>query len=311
MFGLVINVFLVLWLAVLCGPCLGQAVDSAATHTDQASAVDADPSVVIRTAIRSYVDAFNARDVDTMIALWSPEGVYTSRRDGDLLTGHEQLREEFTANFDQEQVPKLDVNTESIEFVSPNVAVERGTAKVMHSDDDVTETEYSVVYVKRDGKWLIDRVTEDEILKPTSNYTHLKDLEWFVGEWMDEVDGASVELDCQWTKNQNHIGCRFKITRGDEVPFSGLQIIGWDPQQKVIRSWLFDSDGGFVSGVWTKHDDHWTIQSVATLADGGSGSYTGVIRPIDDESFSWQKVNQVIDGQILPNMDEVIVRRKK
>ncbi len=269
-----------------------------------------DDTAAIQAAIQSYVEAFNNRDVEQLIVLWSPEGVYHSRRGGEALVGHDALRESFIANFSQESVPILAVNTASIEFVSPNVAVERGTATVKHSEDDFFETEYSVIYVKQDGTWLIDRVREDEIAEPPSNYSHLRDLEWMIGEWVDEADSGVIELECQWTKNQNHISRRFKVTSGDAVELSGLEIIGWDPRQKQIRSWLFDSDGGFVEATWSKREDHWTVQAVATLADGGAGSYTGILRPIDENSFSFQKVNQVIDSQLLPNMDEVIIRRK-
>ena len=65
-----------------------------------------------------------------------------------------------------------------------------------------------------------------------------------------------------------------------------------------------------MSGTWTKKGDQWFVQSVATLADGGSGSFAGVYRPIDENSFAWKKVNQIVDGEILPNLDEIILTRE-
>ncbi len=92
---------------------------------------------------------------------------------------------------------------------------------------------------------------------------------------------------------QNFIASQYKITE-DAVESSGLQVIGWDAKDKKIKSWLFDSDGGVVTGTWNKRDDGWSVSSVATLGGGESGSFTGILRLKDDGSFSWEKINQVV-----------------
>ena len=264
----------------------------------------------IEAAVRSYVAAFNARNVDKLLSHWSPEGVYTSRATGEQIVGRDAMAEEFAALFANEDAPTLAVATQSIEFISPNVALERGTATTSRGEDDVVESNYSVVYVQQDGAWLIDRVTEDEIPIQFSSYEHLQDLEWLIGEWLDEGQGFAIEIDCQWTRNQNFISRKYKILGENEIESSGLQIIGWDPQQKQIRSWLFDSNGAVVTGTWTKRDDRWIVSSVATLADGGRGSFTSIFRPLQDGNYTWQKINQAIDGALLPNIQETTVRRK-
>lgn len=167
-----------------------------------------------------------------------------------------------------------------------------------------------MVYVKRDGAWLIDRVTEDEISSDSPHHEHLKKLEWLVGEWFVAGDGFAVEINAQWTKNQTFISRKYTVSNEVDVESSGLQMIGWDPKENQIRSWLFDSDGGVVTGEWTQRDDQWIVQSVATLADGGSGSFTSLWRPLADGTCAWQKVNQVIDGRLLPNLDEIVLQRK-
>jgi uncharacterized protein (TIGR02246 family) len=264
----------------------------------------------IRDAINSYVVAFNARDAEALVAHWSPNGVYTSRTSGEQVTGREAMAAEFIAMFAGEDVPQLSVTTDSIEFISPNVALERGRATVTAPDESVSETSYSVVFVKRDGQWLIDRVTEEEVFDEPSNYEHLKGLEWMLGNWIDEEEGLSITTECNWTRNQNFISRIYEVTADGEVTSSGLQVIGWDASQQEIRSWLFDSSGSIVQGIWKDKGDRWTVQSVASLADGSKGSFTSIFRPIDENSFCWQKVNRVRDGEILPNIDEVIVTRQ-
>jgi uncharacterized protein (TIGR02246 family) len=301
---------IILWFVIGGRLATAQEAQSAPAVSAPAVSAPTGDSVQIKAAIESYVAAFNARDVEKLVGHWSPQGVYASRTSGAQIVGHDAMREECGTMFKSDGVPNIAVATESIEFISPNVALERGTATVTHPDDDVVESKYSVVYVRRDGSWLIDRVTENEITLEVSNYQQLKDLDWLLGEWVDEGEEFTIEFAAKWTENQNFITRRYTVFAADEVNSSGLQIIGWDPKQKQIRSWLFDSSGTFVTGTWTKRDDRWVVSSAATLADGRSGSFSSIFRPLEDGAYAWQKINRVVDGQLLPHVDEIIVRRK-
>ena len=90
---------------------------------------------------------------------------------------------------------------------------------------------------------------------------------------------------------------------------AGVQIVGWDPAAKQIRSWVFDSDGGFGEGKWTKKDQRWYIQATGTLPDGSKTSAVNIITYVDENTFTWQSVNREAGGEILPNVDEVVVGR--
>ncbi|MCO8122345.1 nuclear transport factor 2 family protein [Stieleria sp. TO1_6] len=266
----------------------------------------------IQAAVAAYVDAFNSKDVDKLIALWSADGVYASQTQGEQIAGQAALRSEFTAILTAESVPQLSVESDSIEFLSPNVAVEQGTATLHRDGQPATaddQTQYSAVYIKQNGNWILDRVSEQSVESAPSHFEQLQALEWMVGQWSCQGEGWAVEFDCDWTSHRNYISREYKIIDEAGVESSGIQIIGWDAKQKQIRSWLFDSDGGFVSGEWTRHDQGWMVQSVATLADGTQGSSTSLIDPIDDNSYSWQKINRVVDGEVLPNLDAVTVYR--
>lgn len=263
----------------------------------------------VREAVESYVSAFNARDAAALAEHWSPQGVYISRTSGDRIVGRDAIAEEFKQIFAGDNLPTLAVATESIRFISPNVALERGTATVTGAGDSVSTTAYSVVYINHDGKWLIDRVTEDEVVREASNYEHLSGLEFLIGEWADEGEAVTIRTSCRWTKNQNYISRTYTVEENGEATSSGLQIIGWNAEDEEIRSWLFDSGGTYVEGTWTENNGSWANQSVAFLADGGRGSFTAVFRPVDDSSYGWRKVNRIIDGQLMPNVDEVIVVR--
>lgn len=274
-------------------------------------AQESEDRAAIEKAVTSYVEAFNQRDATALAALWSPEGVYTSRLSGERITGRESLQKEFAAQFEEMEGTKLEVETESLEFISPNVALEQGTAIVTEPDAEPAKSIYSVVYVRREGKWLIDRVSEEEDppVAP-SHYEHLKDLEWMVGSWIDREGGEVMKTECQWTRNRNFLRRSFTASIGDRIDISGMQFVGWDPARKQIRSWVFDSDGGFAEGVWSRSGDRWLVKTKATSADGAVGSSTSILRPLDGGSFTWQKVSRVVDGELLPNIDEVVIVRE-
>ena len=216
----------------------------------------------IEKAVQSYVAAFNARDAKALAAHWSPEGVHISRVSGESVTGREAIGKEFAALFDEQKDARLDVAVESIDFVSPSVALEQGVATLVFPEGEPASTSYSAVHVKREGKWLIDRVSEEEELpEPPSHYEHLKDLEWMVGSWVDQEGGQTVRTECQWTRNRNFLRRSFTVSLGDRIDLSGMQFVGWDPARKQIRSWVFDSDGGIAEGVWTRSGDRWIVCS--------------------------------------------------
>jgi hypothetical protein len=89
-----------------------------------------------------------------------------------------------------------------------------------------------------------------------------------------------------------------------------VQVIGWDPAAKQVRSWVFDSDGGIGEGIWTKQGDKWIVQAKDTTADGQKLTSQNVIRFIDNDSFAWQSVDRQVDGRLLPNIDETVVVRR-
>ena len=271
----------------------------------------AEDEAAIRKAVESYVAAFNQGDAKALAGLWSPEAVYTNPLSGEQVVGREAIDAQFTAIFAEAKGAQLEAKTETIQFISPNVAVEQGTAKVTRPDQQPEESDYTAVYVKRDGQWLLDRVTEEDVPVVLSHYEQLKELEWMIGTWIDQDEENRIETSCQWTKNQNFMTRWFTVSVRDRIEMAGVQIVGWDPAAKQIRSWVFDSDGGFGEGVWSKKDTRWYVQATGTLPDGSKTSSVNIFTYIDDNTFTWQSVNREAGGEILPNVDEVVVVRQQ
>jgi uncharacterized protein (TIGR02246 family) len=265
----------------------------------------------IRKADQVYVQAFNKHDAKALADAWSPEAVYLNRISGAAVVGRAAIAEQFAAFFKDQPEVKLDLSIESIQFVSPNVAVEHGTAKTLLPKGEADEIEYSAVYVRRDGQWLLDRVTDKgKEAAPPSHYEQLKPLEWMIGRWVDKDDNVDIETECKWTKNQNFITRSFTVAVQGHLDMSGMQIVGWDPATKTIRSWTFDSDGGFAEATWTRKGNKWFIHNKGVLADGRKASMVNLIKQIDANSFTWQTVERTAGGELLPNINEVLIVRE-
>jgi uncharacterized protein (TIGR02246 family) len=278
---------------------------SAAVYGDQAG-----DEAAIRKSVESYAAAYNQHDAKMLAAHWLPDAIYIDPDTGAKAVGRAAIEKHFAMLFAKVKNGKLVVNVESIRFVSPHVAVEQGTASVLGLDTNPEKTSYNAIHVQRDGKWLLDRVTEREEPIVLSNYEKLKELEWLVGNWVDDDDAADIETTCKWSKNQNFLIRTYSISVGDQIQASGLQIIGWDPAGKQIRSWIFASDGGFGEGAWSKKGNRWYVQSHETLSNGKKASSMSIITFIDKDSFTWQATNRQADGMLLPNAHEVLLVRK-
>jgi len=290
-----------------CASCFALNICRAGQAEDEAS---------IRKADDAYVEAYNKRDAKALAAMWSPEAVYVDPETGDEAIGREEIEKEFADTFAGITDAKLEVTVNAIKFLSPNVAIETGTARIVRPKEEPDESTYSALFVKRDGKWLLDRVTEEETpappAPPPSSYEHLKELDWMIGSWIDddEEDHATIQTDCNWAKNNNFMTRSFAVVVGDQVNMAGMQFIGWDPIAKQIRSWVFDSDGGFAEGKWTRKGDRWVIQQSGTLPDGSKSSAVNVIRRLDNDSFTWRTVQRSVGADMLPDVEEVTIVRK-
>lgn len=103
-----------------------------------------------------------------------------------------------------------------------------------------------------------------------SHHEHLKQLEWMVGHWVDEGDDSVTETTCEWSEDKNFLLRKFTISIDGKQAMKGVQRIGWDPPSRQIRSWVFDSAGGFAEGLWSRVGDYWVVKAGASGRTDGS-----------------------------------------
>ena len=163
----------------------------------------------------------------------------------------------------------------------------------------------------REGKWTIDTIGEVSLPVVQASLGNMKELEWMVGQWVDQDDNATIETTCSWTPNKAFLRRSFKVAVQDRVDLAGLQVIGWDADAQKFRSWVFDSAGGFANDQWSKEGDRWIVKSAGVLFGGQKSSAVRIITPIDDDSFTLEAVDREVGGELLPDIDKVTVIRKK
>lgn len=270
---------------------------------------EAQDAAAIRTRVDSYVEAYNKGDAKTLAEHWSAKAVYVNRASGENVQGREAIQNMFERVFADDVREHLSVSVTSIRFITPDVAFEEGVARVVSPDEAPSESTYVAIHVKKNDQWFLDSVRETTLPGAPSHHNQLEELSWLNGEWVDQSENATVRTKCQWTKNHNFITRSFSISVRDRIDLEGTQVVGWDPASGRIRSWMFDTSGGFAESIWSRDGNQWTIQSSSVLPDGRRGAHVRILTYIDDNTLTLQTVSREVDGEILPNIDEFKVVR--
>jgi uncharacterized protein (TIGR02246 family) len=283
---------------------------SALSGSAKQSKGDPKEGEAIQKQAEAFVEAFHKGDAKAVAACWTTDGDYIDVA-GRQIKGREAIEKAFTDFFTQNKGLKIRIDSDSLRFVTPEAAIEDGTSEVYPPNGGPpSRARYAIVHVKKDGQWLLASVREAPI-PPVTN-EHLRGLEWAIGDWAGETEkGEADRITIAWDESQNFIVASF-TTALKGAPIAGAkQWIGWDPIAKNVRSWIFDSTGGYGEGGWTSEGDRWVVKTASVLPDGKKASATYVIRRVDPDTMSCQFTDRVVDGKSLPDAKEVNMKRIK
>jgi uncharacterized protein (TIGR02246 family) len=310
--SLVVEMIVVLGAVNVAVRAADTAPENAATDRKAAGARSSLDNAADQQAIRAtadaFVKAFNAADAKAVGVLWAADAEYTDES-GQSLQGRGAIEKEYAAALKQHPGAMMTVKIESIRFLGPDTAVEKGVARVKSPGGLAdTASRYTVVHVRRDGKWTM-AFGRDAPYVATSNEDYLKDLEWFIGDWAPEAKDQPLRLHFEWMAQRNFIKNTYSVVKDGQSTLTGGQIIGWNPKLGRIVSWHFDAQGGFGEDVWTKDGSKWVIEAQGTLRDGSESTAVNIATPIDANSFTWQSVRRTLDGVSLPDVPPVKIVR--
>src|ERR1700732_2973082 len=203
---------------------------------------------------RKYEEAYNKGDAKTLAGFYSDDVDYIDQ-DGAEVIGRDAMERLLADNFQQNPGVKLAITTEEIKQLTPDVKVTRGIATVTQAKGTAESTRYTAVRVRKGDHWEISQLNEREAAPPNA-YSQLATLEWLVGTWQDKDGDQTVETKINWAGDKNFLVRTFKL-KGAESETDGWEIIGWDPIKQQIRSWIFDSNGGFGETAWGPDGGDW------------------------------------------------------
>ncbi|MCP4191810.1 MAG: SgcJ/EcaC family oxidoreductase [Planctomycetaceae bacterium] len=264
----------------------------------------------IRSSANAFRTAFNQGDAKALANLWVPSGENIDQT-GQVQRGREAIAAAFAKLFSEHSGATIDISIESIRFPQPDVALEMGTTTTnLPGRDEAVGGHYTATHVKHQGEWLLYRVHEGPPLPP-SNFKHLKNLDWLLGRWIDDLPLTGkkdqkpipiVHTSCRWSINHNFLIREFTATVNGKVTNTGTQWIGWYAPAKQIRSWTFNSQGGIVTGLWSKEDGKWTVKTREALRGGQVVTSLEVISIAENGVQTWQTTDRKVGDKQLRDL---------
>ncbi len=263
----------------------------------------------VRGVAETFAKAYNSGDAAGVAALFTPEAEIIDE-EGHRSEGRQAIEKVFAEIFRASPGGRIEIAIESIRFLMPTVAIEDGIASVIGAGGEPAErTRYTVVHVKREGRWLMASA-RDLPECPSTSSEELKQLAWLIGEWVDESPDSLVLASYHWADNHNYILNEFKVQIGGRPAMIGSQRIGWDPLRKQLRSWAFDSEGGFGEGRWTRDGQRWVVKFTAVTRDGKTASATNITTRVSSDRMTWQSRDRIVGGKAMPDVEPIPIVRK-
>jgi len=278
------------------------AQDSTETSPEEAAVIAND---------RAYEAAYASGDAKALADFFTEDAEYTAE-DGQTFKGRAEIEETIRAALLERKGGNLSINMESVRLLAPEVLLEKGTTTVTPNDGEMSESLYAAIYVKNEGEWKISQLIESR--KPaTTPHERLAELGWLIGKWAetDEANDLTVESEYLWARGGNFITRNVTVKRGGETTLEGWQIIGWDPLEERIRSWTFDSEGGFAEGWWTHEGERWLVREVGVALDGSRIGAENTISKLSPDRFAWESNNRTVDGEPQPGIGRIEINRVK
>jgi uncharacterized protein (TIGR02246 family) len=255
------------------------------------------------------IQAFDKRDAAAIAAHWTEEGEFI-HNDGEPIRGRAEIQKGYAEFFKTlKGKPKLEIQSDAVRFPSADMAVAEVTLRLKNDGDIVASGRQAIVAVREGGQWKVAIIREWD--RDVGLDVGLKELEWLIGTWRAVTKEREVTITYAWDEHKAFIRGTFTVKEGAKVIESGTELIGKDHTEGVIRSWVFQSDSGFGSGVWAREGKKWSVDVHGVRADGRKLTGTIIYIQVDPNTVTWQAVNQAHDGVPLSDTPPIKVTKQK
>jgi uncharacterized protein (TIGR02246 family) len=302
------------WSALANGQALAPAAQprqeaAPAATTAVAPADRPEDRAAIYAMAEAFTRAYNAGDAKSLAALFTDDAEVIDE-EGIRIHGGPEIETAYAGIFQARPGAAIEISRASLRFLGPDVATEEGHTRIKpRGGSPESLRRYTLLYVRQGNRWLYSMVREEhpQVLTP---HEHLKELEWLIGEWVDEGSEATVHATCRWTPDKNFLLRDFLVHAHGRPVMTVNQRIGWDPLTKQIKSWFFDSEGGYGSALWVRHGDQWIIKSTGVLPDGKTATATNVLTKLSPTQARWLSSERTVGGESIPEQLETFMVRR-
>lgn len=281
---------------------------TAAAQTPPAPAWQQADEQAVRSAVETFARAYNAHDAKAAAALFTADGEAIGR-EGRTAHGRAAIEQVFARAFQENPETRIEISVASVRFLGPTAALEEGSCATFRAPGEPAQrNRYLVFHGKQGDVWRMASA-HDFPDEPPSAEEQLKQLDWLVGDWVSESPEALVVTSCRWSEPRRYLLSEFTVQVAGRPAMKGSQRIGWDSLRKTLRSWVFDSEGGFAEGTWTRDGDRWVVKTTGVTRDGKPASATSVTTRTAKDRMTWQSRDRSIGGERLPDVGPVVIVR--
>ena len=129
---------------------------------DAAEGSAQDKAAIAKNA-EAFVAAFHKADAKALAAFWTPDGDYTTVT-GRRLKGREEIEKAYRQFFADHKNLKVRIDSESLRFIAPDVAIEEGTSEVFSTDGGPpSRARFKNIHVKKQDQWFLSSVQDSGV----------------------------------------------------------------------------------------------------------------------------------------------------
>lgn len=272
------------------------------------------PSSVDATSRRladALVDAYKKADAKAFAAVFTADGEYIDDK-GIVFHGRKAIEDEFAAFFRETKGTSIEMELNATRSIAKGVVASDGVTRFRKtSTTQPILGSCHLVCVQEGDTWLIASLHEDDpISKTGSHREQVSKLEWLLGDWIGEGPRSHVHFSCRWDDTGQYLLRDFSLQIAGEKKVSGTQRIGFDPSTGHLKTWIFDSAGGFSDGYFNQNGNSWVLKTSGVSRDGQIASTTVTITPIDKSRMTTETIDRVIGGVRVPDVEKLTIVRK-
>ena len=106
---------------------------------------------------------------------------------------------------------RLAVDADSLRFLGTDIAIEEGTASLSTGADNAAPHQPVQRDLRPPGRPLAPRADPRRARPEDDPHERLEELEWMLGEWVNESDDGIVKTSCKWSDDGNFLLREFDV----------------------------------------------------------------------------------------------------